>query len=291
MLNHNVYGFTPRVGFSWDVFKNGRTALRGGIGMFSDQPPYLHITDITSGNLPNTYTPSLNVHTAGQANSLSYQLCNAPSGFTIACPLLVLPTNNVTIDSTTGALYINGVLNNGVGLGGYSPNYKMTQVYDWTLSMQQELSRDLILEVNYSASAAHHLPIYNQDINRYTGDLLKNNATGSAAPSLSRLNPNFGGINYATSDGNSAGNYGTAMLTRRMSHGLAARGIYTYGKALDSLSTSASLDSGAITSTNQSGPIVQNGNLKASVAGPTLIFGSNSRPMAPGWFRTITATS
>jgi hypothetical protein len=98
---------------------------------------------------------------------------------------------------------------------------------------------------------------------RYAGDLLKNNATGSAASSLSRLNPNFGGINYATSDGNSAGNYGTAMLTRRMSHGLAARGIYTYGKALDSLSSSASLDSGAITSTNQSGPIVQNGNLKA----------------------------
>ena len=125
------------------------------------------------------------------------------------------------------------------------------------MSLQQELRKDLILEINYSGSESHHLPIYSQDINRFAGDLIVNNGT------LTRLNPNFGGINYTTSDGNATGNRGTAMLTRRMSHGLAVRGIYGWGKSLDTSSSSASLSGGAITSTNQNGPVIQNGDLPA----------------------------
>jgi hypothetical protein len=256
VLDHNLWGLTPRVGFAWDVFGTGKTSLRGGIGMFSDQPPYLHMTDLTAQNPPNYYTPSLAV---ASGNTITYQLCSPPSGFTISCP--VLPTPNVSVSPTTGAVLINGVVSP-TQLGGFSPNYKMTQVIEWTLSVQHQLQKDLTLEVNYSASAAHHLPIYNGDINRFAGSLLANNTTGLLPPTLTRLNPNFGVIQYATSDGNSQGNYGTAMLTRRFSHGLALRGIYVYGKTLDDLSTSASLEGGLINS-NQNGPIIQNGNLGA----------------------------
>jgi hypothetical protein len=251
VLDHNLWGVTPRVGFSWDVFGTGKSALRGGFGMFSDQPPYLHITDLVASNLPNTYQPSLN---ALSGNAITYQLCSAPVGFTIVCPVVPVSTSSVVINPTTGALSVNGVIQR-AGLGGYDPQYKMTQVLAWTLSWQQQLQRDLIVQANYSASAAHHLPIYNQDINRFAGDLIEHNGA------FDRLNQNFGGINYATSDGNSIGNYFSAMVTRLPSHRLAMSGIYTFGKAMDELSTSASLPGGNITNGNQNGPIIENGNL------------------------------
>lgn len=250
VLDHSPYGITPRVGFSWDLFGKGTTAIRGGFGMFADQPPYLHLTDMSAGNAPYFYYPYLDA-TRNPPDTITYQLCQPPQGFTINCP--VVDTSSATIDPVSGGVLINGVVSP-TNQGGWSRDYKMTQVLAWTFSVQQQLQRNLILEVNYSATQAHHLPIFNNDANRYAGDLIQHNG------SMTRLNPNFGTVQFATSDGNSIGHYGSLTLTRRFTSGLSFRGIYTYGKSLDEISTALTLDQGQ--STAGVSNIVQNGNLR-----------------------------
>jgi hypothetical protein len=246
-VNHNPWYVTPRAGFAWDVFGNGKTSLRGGVALFADQPPFIQFTAQT-GNPPLIFTPSLNVQ---QGQTPVFQFCGQPSGFDITCP--VVDTSNVTVNSSGGIL-INGVLNK-AGITGYDPNSTMAQVYDWTLSLQREVLNNLIVEVNYSASAAHHLPVLtNANLNRFAGDLIVNKGQSVG------LNPNFGTINYGSTDSNSIGHFGSLSVTRKPTRGLALSGIYTFGKSLDTFSSSGSLDGGSITSTT---PVIQSFDLAA----------------------------
>jgi hypothetical protein len=84
--------------------------------------------------------------------------------------------------------------------------------------------------VDYNGSHSDHLYIQT-DMNRFPGDLITNKGVQT------RLNSNFGPIIFGRTIGIADGDYGTFMLTKRMSHNWQIRGIYTFGKATDDMSS------------------------------------------------------
>jgi hypothetical protein len=115
--------FEPRVGFAWQATGDGRTVLRGGFGIFHDQIlPVYYAVAVTK------YPPYY--------ERLAVANPRFPDGY------LQL--------TTSGLVAVNGVL----------PNLKTPSKNHYTLTLQQQLLNDMVLEVGYVGSKGTNVPRY-----------------------------------------------------------------------------------------------------------------------------------
>jgi hypothetical protein len=120
-INTSFLNFGPRLGFSWDVTGDGKTAVRGGIALLY--------------NVAGYYSTVHQVKIAPQEN---YITVTSPSSFTVP---FTLPTNN--LQARTGTTY--------------DYDMKQAKLLQYTLSVQRQLPFKTAVTVAYGGSEGFNL--------------------------------------------------------------------------------------------------------------------------------------
>ena len=202
---HRFNNWSPRLGFAYDPVGDGRTAIRGGGGIFYERVRQNTNSFDALGNPPLSYTPTLyNGNIANLSSSLV----------------------------ATGPLFP-------VNLNAFNKEGKIPTTYSWSLGVQHQLTNNMAVDISYVGNATSHLQ-YLVDLNQLPlGTTTSSNILSTVNQTGVALRPykGFGNINYTDYGANSNYNALQVQLTRRFTKSLMLSANYTWSKALDIIDT------------------------------------------------------
>jgi hypothetical protein len=203
--NPTLRNFEPRIGFAWDPFRNGKTAVRGGFGMFDVLPLTYQFTLDVSESFPFAREGSISTV--------------PPGSFFAGAAALLGPTSNLETF--------------------VEPHPHRNYVMQWNLNVQRELAPSLTVTVGSVGSHGVHEPFDSDDFDivlptsSTPSGFLFPNPVGSGT----RINPNFGAIRGIVYAGSSSYNDLEVGVQKRMSHGVQIGSSFTWGKSIDNNSS------------------------------------------------------
>jgi hypothetical protein len=222
----------PRFGFNLDILGDGKTVVRGGVGLFSDSFPGL-ILEQTFLSFPNRYFAAVNTGTIAQGGGSAQAVASGSA-------------NAVLNGFSQGATYnqISATLA-AQGIAFAPPNYVTTphtfhgaRYTEFSLQLQRQITPTDALIVSYAGNHGYNLFIANNHLNQNVGTSLYGsygNGTFDNVPLVSP-DPRFAQVQSFTN--NAISNYqGVSLQYKHFDRrGLTTNVSYTYSHSLDDIS-------------------------------------------------------
>ena len=228
--------FSPRAGFAYDPFANGKWVVRGGVGLYHDYFTLGNAENGLKGNPPGPVVPTFYNNGSTAAPIFGYGTQNkVPFGFPY-------PAFGGTPLNDKG-----GIVGSQINVGGTDPSLSVSNTLNWSVTIEHQLTNKLTASIGYVGSHSGDLiagggnqsaTSYGNDINAYSGDLLDHpnfTTTGAYTGSgtQTRLNTSFGAITYAFNGAIANYNAVTAAVQGRFSERGFLTASYTHGKSMD----------------------------------------------------------
>src|ERR1700722_5806460 len=192
----------PRLGFAYDVFGDGKTAFRGGAGIFFERYQQNVFNFGGISNPPTVYTPTIY---GGNIGNISPALANG-------APLT--PSSGILSPDAAG---------------------NIPTTYGYNLGIQQELPGKMVFDISYVGNASRH-QVYVDELEQLPLGLT------TSTPILSTVNnvtnailpyKGYSSIHYSRWGASSVYNGLQVKVTRRFSNTLTINADYTWSKVID----------------------------------------------------------
>ena len=232
---------SPRLGFAWDTFGNGKTSVRGAFGVF------IGTVAGNEMNQPGNAVPfALRPQTGeGPLNSIT-NFYSYPGDFPSTAPggglfpYTYKPSAPVFISGPGGATEA------------ISPKFKYPYIYQMNLSVQQQLPGKVALTVAYVGALSHQLPNFiDANYSPYSTVFGAPSTSATSIADRRQFDPCVGacptgaaainngtgvlGASITTLLSNINANYNSLQISARkqLSHSFSVSGFYVWSKALE----------------------------------------------------------
>jgi hypothetical protein len=208
--NNNV---APRVGFALDVFGDGKTSLRGGVGLFYDQQ--------LNGNFNNS-----GVNSTPFSTRISLVEPQGPFSDPYQGRVDPFPAPQPNIDSP---------FPRPVALNTFEERFTTPLTYNWNLTVERQIASAWMARVAYVGSRVNY---GRRNVQLNPARYIPGASTTANTDSRRLFAPEYAPITLFTGSANSSYHSLQASLNKRLARGFTVLANYTFSKSLDNFGAS-----------------------------------------------------